>query len=198
MNTLPKFFSAALATLILATAAIAQDSRTWTSADGRTIEGVLLSKNADGVEVRLRDGRTVNLRLDALSEGCREYVATTAIRGAPRMTARTVALRSNEAGTKHDTRILEVSCSHLGDEELEIVVIWLGDAPGSGKYGVWKTEKAVASNGLQNFRTVYDGPLARHGSNFRGWVAGLRDAKGKWIVRTASMKPYERFLDEQP
>lgn len=187
---------AALSCLLIAPLT-AQQSRTWTDAKGRSIIGTMVGKNASAAEVRMSNGRIVALKRSDLSVACWKYVEETAIQTVPKMTARTVAVRSNEAGTKLDMRALEIECSQLGEGiDYEVVIIWLGDGPGSGKYGVWKTNKQAATAGKEVFKTVYNGTRYDFGTNFRGWVAGLRDSNGKWLARTASIKPYERFLDE--
>lgn len=57
-----------------ATFALAGDSRIWTSADGRTIEGSLQDANDTSVSVRRADGRTFDIALASLSQTDRDYV----------------------------------------------------------------------------------------------------------------------------
>ena len=53
----------------------AADMRTWTAADGRTLEAKVVSVNEEGVSVqRKADGKRMNLALDTLSEDDQAYV----------------------------------------------------------------------------------------------------------------------------
>jgi dienelactone hydrolase len=57
-----------------ADAAEEEEMRTWTSAVGSTIEARLVETSGRSVKLRTEDGRTLDLRLDQLSEADREYV----------------------------------------------------------------------------------------------------------------------------
>ncbi len=87
--------------LALASVASGQyrETRTWTSNDGRTLEGSLLHADGDTVRLRLSDGREFDVPLDRLGEKDREYVA------AMRSTGRTLAFRPMPGETKIDPQI---------------------------------------------------------------------------------------------
>ncbi len=174
----------------------AEESRTWTDIEGRTLSGRLVAKNADSVRVRLDTGREVRIEMEKLSEECRKYAEGADLSGEATMVVKTAALRSNTKSGK-DKRALDITLAQVGKAELEVVVIWLGDGPGSGKYGVWKTDTFQAEDGTLRAETIYSGSASEFGANFRGWVVGLKNEEGKWLHKAASMKPYERFLDEE-
>jgi formylglycine-generating enzyme required for sulfatase activity len=53
--------------------------RTWTSADGRTIEARFIDEKKDKVRIRRTDGRVFNIPLDNLSEEDQKYVKSLAV-----------------------------------------------------------------------------------------------------------------------
>ena len=56
-----------------------EPNRTWTSADGRTIEARFIDEKKDKVRIRRTDGRVFNIPLDNLSEEDQKYVKSLAV-----------------------------------------------------------------------------------------------------------------------
>lgn len=76
-----------------------RENRTWTSSDGRTLEGSLLHANAESVRLRLSNGQEYDVPLSRLSERDRDYVEDMAATG------RTVKVKPMPKETKIDTQI---------------------------------------------------------------------------------------------
>lgn len=52
----------------------AEESRTWTSAGGRTAEGALISKSEKSIKIRLTNGSEANVEIATLSVGDQQYI----------------------------------------------------------------------------------------------------------------------------
>jgi hypothetical protein len=174
----------------------AEKSRTWTDTQGRVLVGSLVAKSEGGVSVRLASGKTVELRLDSLSEECAAYAATADLSKTPVMQVRTSKIKSNSAGAKQDERSIDIVLTGIPPEAgMEVVVVWLGEGAGKGGVGVWETDTLPAGeSGTLVASTIFNGNRAAYGANFKGWAAGLRNKDGVWISQAASMEVYKRFL----
>jgi formylglycine-generating enzyme required for sulfatase activity len=72
-------FSISSILLLAVTLTAKEPNRTWTSADGRTIEARFIDEKKGKVRIRRTDGRVFNIPLDNLSEEDRKYVESLAV-----------------------------------------------------------------------------------------------------------------------
>lgn len=183
-------------TLVSAIHAQEQKSRTWTATDGRTITGTLRAKTETTAEIILPSGKAATVKLEALSDYDRKHVDDANVAPVATVTAKTVISKSSLSAGKKDAKAVEVTVARVS-EPIELVVLWIGERTKSD-YGVYrKVTRKVDAAMAETFEVVYD-PSDSHPFNkgYRGYVVGLRDASGKWIAQTASMKAFERFLDD--
>lgn len=180
-----------------------EPQRTWTNAAGKKVEGTLKGKTQTHAEVMLATGKVVKMELATLSEADRSYVAGADVHPDPVVKAKTVTAKGGAAdeykGTSQDAREVEVELTRIHGRKYKVVVLWLGDG-GDKEYGIYKAQELeVSEDGVQKFKTIYDTTRVKAdlGDNYRGYVVGLMEPdKAGWIVRMASQKPFERFLDE--
>ena len=168
-----------------------ETSRTWANLEGKTLVGTLKSKGETSVEVNLTTGKTVTLEIAKLSKPDQDYIAAVRMFHALEMTARTGKAQSNEKGDQLDARTIEVNLRHVEGRNLTITVKWLG--PERSTVAVYKSEtKSANADGLVTFDVVYRGSGV--GSDYKGYAVSVECA-GEVLARSASQKPFERFLD---
>ncbi|WP_193211996.1 hypothetical protein [Luteolibacter marinus] len=184
--------------LLLATLSAAEPSRQWTDTKGRTMTGTLVDKSETHAEVLLKNGKRANIKLADLSQADREYVAAADVMPEPDMEARTVKLDSNEANTKYDARCVEVTLSKMRERPHSLTIHWLG--PKGNTVAVYASEtKEVNDDGTVQFKITYKGSKRGVGPDYKGFVVGLLEdgeTGPRWVQKSASQKPFERFLDE--
>ncbi len=188
--------------LILALFSIAyaaEESRTWTDTNGRTLKARLVAKDSINAEVTLANGKRVKLPLSKLSEGDKDYVEKADVNPEPSMLVKTASVKSNAAGTKKDERKIVVTITDAGDRALTIRVVWLGDNGDKGKYGVFFEDKREGGgNGNYEFSALYSPASgSKNNRNYKGYAVQLLDGE-KMIAVQASQKPFERFLTDNP
>ncbi|MCW1921319.1 hypothetical protein OKA05_02070 [Luteolibacter arcticus] len=195
MKRLPFFLP--LVFVVTLAAGIGRESpRTWTDTKGRKVEGTLMAKTETTADVLLKSGKRTVLKLADLSEGDQDYIEKATVFPEPEMLAKTVSVDSNEAKTKSDARKVEVTVEKIHGREYELTIHWLG--PDGNKVGIYKSETAdLPESGKIVFSVTYKGANKKGvGGDYKGYVVGLRE-KGLalWSARSASQKPFERFLD---
>lgn len=167
-----------------------EESRTWTSAEGKTLSGKLVGKTDDSAEIMLASLKRVKIPLAKLSSIDQEYVKSANVLPPPEMLSKTVSVKSNEAGTKFDARGVEVTVKNTAGKTHRVDLIWLvSSATGVGPY--LKNSQTLSADGSLNFSITL-----RNGLNYKGYAVALYDQDDKEISRFATMKPWERFIDE--
>lgn len=172
----------------------AEPSRTWTDTKGRKVEGTLLSKTETTADVLLKGGKRSTMKLADLSESDREYVAKAEVFPPVEMLAKTVAAESNEKGTQKDARKVSVEVTEMHGRKYSATIHWLG--PKGSTVGIYKSQTLpVGEDGKVSFSVTYKD--AGKGSDYKGYVVGLKEeGNAVWAAKSASQKPFERFLDE--
>lgn len=178
--------------LFVAASSALEPSRTWTDTKGRKVEGSLISKTETTADVLLKTGKRSTMKLADLSESDREYVAKANVFPQVEMTAKTVASESNEKGTQRDSRKVAVEVTKMHGRKYEATIHWLG--PKGSTVGIYKSETVeVGEDGKVTFSVTYKG--GKSGADYKGYVVGLKeDGNGLWVAKSASQKPFERFL----
>jgi len=173
----------------------AETSRNWMDVKGRVIKGQLVAKTTDTATLMLASGKRVPVKLETLSKDDQDYVAKADLKPVPRMLAKTVAVKSNEAGTKADERKVTVDVSDVHDRPLKVRIVWIGDSGGKNDYGVAKADEAdVASDRSVEFAFKF-GTGAKFSRNYKGYAVELLDEDGASISQQGSIQPLVRFLD---
>ncbi len=195
MKTLPLV----LASLVVCLSA-AEESRTWTNDKGQKIVGTLMAKDDTTADIMLKTGKRTPVKIATLVKADQDYIAKAEVHPDPLMMARTVAHDNDTAKTKDDARSVEVDLSRIHGRKYEVTIHWLG--PMGNKVGIYKSEtRKVDADGKFTLSVVYDGRKSRKGigHEYKGYVVGLWGDAGfadGWVSKSASQKPFERFLDE--
>ena len=168
-----------------------ETSRTWTNSEGKTVTGILKSKSSTTAEVLLSGGKSATLEIAKLSKADQDYIAAAQVFPQLKMVARTAKAKSNEAGSQMDNRAVEVELSNVSGRNLMITLKWLG--PEGSTVGVYKTQTKYSSvDGIVSFDVVYRGSGV--GSDYKGYAVVVEYA-GQILAKSASQKPFERFLE---
>ena len=174
----------------------AETSRDWTDLKGRKITGKLVGKDEQSAEILLKSGKRAKVALATLSAEDQQYIAAADVHPDPVITARTLAVESNEARTKMDKRAVEVTLGKIHGRKYFVTIHWLG--PVKNTVGIYKSEtKEVAADGKLKFEVVYD-HQSTAGTDYKGFVVGLGEDGEfgrQWVGKVASQKPFERFLE---
>lgn len=180
------------------TASAAETSRVWTDVKGRKVTGKLVGKDDKSAEILLPSGKRAKIPLENLSEADRKHVAAADVHPDPEITAKTLSLDGNGAGTKFDKRAVEVTLSKIHGRKYSVTIHWLG--PVDNTVGIYKSEtKEVSADGKLKFEVTYD-YRTKAGTDYKGFVVGLGedgDFGRQWVAKAASQKPFERFLEEE-
>lgn len=168
----------------------AEETRTWTSPEGKTLSGKLVGKSDDSAEIMLPSLKRVKIPLAKLSSIDQEYVKSANVLPPPEMLCKTVSVKSNEAGTKADARGVEIAVKNTAGKTHRVDLIWLVGGTSAVKPHS-KNSQTLSADGSLNFAITF-----RDGYNYKGYAAVLYDEEGKEIARFATMKPWERFIDE--
>ena len=187
-----------LALALVLVSSAAESSRDWTDAKGRKITGKLVGKDGTSAEILLKSGKRAKVPLASLSEADQKYIAAADVHPDPALVTKTLAVESDEAGTKYDKRVVEVTLSSIHGRKYFVTIHWLG--PLKNGVGIYKSEtKEVSADGKFNFEVTYDHHTTV-GTDYKGYVVGLGEDGGfgrQWVCKSASQKPFERFLEVQ-
>jgi hypothetical protein len=179
-------------------ASAAEASRDWTDVKGRKITGKLVGKDDKSAEILLKTGKRAKVPLASLSEEDQKYIEAADVHPDPELTAKTLAVESNEANTKLDKRAVEVTLSKIHGRKYSVTIHWLG--PVKNGVGIYKSEvKEVSEDGKLKFEVTYDHRTTA-GTDYKGYVVGLGEDGEfgrQWVGKAASQKPFERFLEEK-
>lgn len=180
----------------------AEKIREWTDSKGRTLTGTLMGKDGTTAEVLLKNGKRAKLPLKSLSEADQAYVAEADVHPDPEIEVRTSKATGDGGKYDFDIRGIEVTLEHIHERPYKLVIIWLGRS--GSKTGIFVSEEAdVSENAVRkkfgvtyDWKTYADNEFAR---DYSGYAVGLleeNEGGGYWVAKTASMKPYTRFLDQ--
>jgi formylglycine-generating enzyme required for sulfatase activity len=122
-------FSISSILLLAVTLSAKEPNRTWTSADGRTIEARFIDEKKGKVRIRRTDGRVFNIPLDNLSEEDRKYVESLA-----------VAKPSSSTDQKHDLEDTDSKPNYFVKSALDLEMIWV--EPGTFTMGQYDISNA--------------------------------------------------------
>lgn len=179
-------------------ASAAESSRDWTDIKGRKITGKLVGKDGKSADILLGSGKRAKIPLTNLSEADRKYVEAADVHPDPQIAAKTLSLDGNGAGTKFDKRAVEVTLSKIHGRKYFVTIHWLG--PVENGVGIYKSEtKEVSEDGKLKFEVTYD-YRTNAGTDYKGFVVGLGQDGSfgrQWVGKSASQKPFERFLEEK-
>jgi hypothetical protein len=181
-----------LASLALALSSFAAEpSREWIDVTGRKITAAMIGKTETTVTVRMGNLSVATIALEKLSGIDQQYVRATDIHEPPVMLARTMKAESNEAGTQHDKRAVEVHVDKIEGRKLTVTIVWIG--PSGNTVGVYKTETLpVPETGLVRFDVEYRG--SGTGADYKGYAVALKDDAGVTLAKQGSIAPFVRFL----
>lgn len=204
--------AAALSIALLSSIHAAEEIRMWTDPTGRMLRGTLKAKDATSATVNLDSGKTVKIPLEKLSKSDQEYVSKADLANPPRMIVTTVKsdqgektrefYNSNTGSRKNSyaggSRTININVSGTAGKEFSFEVAWIGDDGDKGKYGVFKrvTQKIAVDGDTKVTAEFTNNSSKDFDADYRGYAVRLLDASGVEIARTASQKPFERFLDQ--
>ena len=162
------------------------------------MEAKLMDKDGNNLDLLLKSGKRVTIKLTTLSEGDQEYVKQAKPGGDPQILAKTVVARSSESKAVTDHRIVEVQVKKVAGRSYKLKIIWLG--PLDKTVGVHASETVdITENRTVIFETTYDKSYREVHTQYKGFAVAISeetDRGEKIVAKQASQKPFERFLDQ--
>lgn len=189
--------------LVLAGSVCAQETRTWKDVDGREIFGAMVGKSDKAVTVRV-DGKNFEIPLERLSDGCRVYVQNHVVATPVILRVETLSQRADTNDVYHtsgdgaDAKTIRVHVSRVDKRLLDVEVVWIGNHRSNKRYGIFRIDrKAIRHDGSVDFTAVFAKEYhVDNDDDYKAYAVRVLDEKGNEVGRMASMKSYERFLDE--
>lgn len=163
----------------LLTSSFADETRVWTSKDGKKVTAELVDRTDTKISIKNKDGKIFWIEKSKLSDVDVKFAEEFEFPEKPKWTIRTV-----KATTK-DERKLEISVTGIREGEYVAHVLWLG--PKGNTVDVDATHK-VTINENKSYFDSYDS------DNYKGWVVGIYNKDGGIIHAEASQKPFKRFV----
>jgi len=139
-----RLFTQTFFLLLAITLTAKEPIRTWTSADGRTIEARFIDEKKGEVRIHRTDGRVFNIPLDNFSEDDRKYVKSLA-----------VAKPSPSTDPKDDVEGTDSKPNYFIKSALDLEMIWV--EPGTFTMGSPKREVGRMGNETQHEVTLTKG-----------------------------------------
>ncbi len=188
---------------LLVSSLCAQEMRTWKDVDGREIMGVMVEKSDTAVTVRV-DGKNFEIPLERLSNGCRDYVANNVVVTPVILRVATLSQTADTNDVYHtrgkgaDEKSIRVHVSRVNKRPLEVEVVWIGNHRSNKRYGIYRIDrKPIRHDGSVDFTAVFGKEYnVANDDDYKAYAVRVLDEKGNEVGRTATMKSYERFLDE--
>jgi hypothetical protein len=189
--------------LLLVSSAYAQNSRTWKDVDGREIFGAMVDKSDKAVTVRV-DSKDFQIPLERLSQECRDYVENNIVTTPVILRVDTLSQRADTNDIYHtsgdgaDEKTIRVDVSRVNKRLLEVEVVWIGNHRSNKRYGIFRVDrKPIRHDGSVDFTAVFGKEYdVDNDDDYKAYAVRVLDEKGNELARTATMKSYERFLDE--
>lgn len=192
-----------LSLLLVASSVCGQDMRTWKDVDGREIIGVMIKKSDSAVTVRV-DGTNFEIPLERLSNECRDYVDNNIVVTPVILRVATLSQSADTNDAYHtrgdgaDQKTIRVHVSRVNKRPLEVEVVWIGNHMSNKRYGIYRIDrKSIRHDGSLDFTAVFAKEYhLDNDDDYKAYAVRVLDEKGNEVGRTATMKSYERFLDE--
>jgi len=189
--------------LLLVSPAFAQNSRTWKDVDGREIFGAMVEKSDKSVTVRV-DSKDFQIPLERLSQECRDYVKNNVVATPVILRVDTLSQKADTNDVYHtsgdgaDEKTIRVHVSRLDKRLLNVEVVWVGNHRSNKRYGIFRVDrKPFRNDGSVDFTAVFGKEYnVDNDDDYKAYAVRVLDEKGNELARTATMKSYERFLDE--
>ena len=189
--------------LFVAISAMGQDVRTWRDVDGREIIGKMIAKSGTEVTV-LVDGKNFTIPLERLSDGCRGYVRETIVQTPVSLRVETVSQRADTndhlhtSGEGADSKTIKVHVSRVKGRVLNVECVWIGNHLSNKRYGIYQRKtRTVSSDTAVRFSATFAKDYeVDYDDDYKAYAIRVTDANGNEVGRMASMKSFERFLDE--
>jgi len=134
-----RLFAQTFLLFLVATLTAKEPIRTWTSADGRTIEARFIDEKKDTVRIRRTDGRVFNIPLDNLSEEDQKYVESLAVdKPSPSTNTKYEIEDTDSKPTGNDVGEYGSKPNYFVKSALDLEMIWV--EPGTFMMGSPTTE----------------------------------------------------------
>jgi formylglycine-generating enzyme required for sulfatase activity len=170
-------FSISSILLLAVTLTAKEPIRTWTSADGRTIEARFIDEKKGKVRIRRTDGRVFNIPLDNLSEEDRKYVESLAVDKPSLSNDQKDKIEDTDSNTTvNDVSEYGKKPYYFVKSALDLEMIWV--KPGTFIMGPanpgWPTHKVTLTKGfyLGKFEVTqeqYEKVMGNNPSVFKGY-----------------------------
>jgi len=151
-----RLFAQTFLLFLVATLTAKEPNRTWTSADGRTIQARFIDEKKDTVRIRRTDGRVFNIPLDNLSEEDQKYVESLAVdKPSPSTNTRYEIEDTDSKPTGNDIGEYGSKPNYFVKSALDLEMIWV--EPGTFMMGSPTTEAERYGNETQHKVTLTQG-----------------------------------------
>ena len=151
-----RLFAQTFLLFLVATLTAKEPNRTWTSADGRTIQARFIDEKKDTVRIRRTDGRVFNIPLDNLSEEDQKYVESLAVdKPSPSTNTKYEIEDTDSKPTGNDVGEYGSKPNYFVKSALDLEMIWV--EPGTFMMGSPTTEAERYGNETQHKVTLTQG-----------------------------------------
>jgi len=172
-----RLFAQTFLLFLVATLSAKEPNRTWTSADGRTIQARFIDEKKDTVRIRRTDGRVFNIPLDNLSEEDQKYVESLAVdKPSPSTNTKYEIEDTDSKPTGNDVGEYGKKTYYFVKSALDLEMIWV--EPGTFIMGPsspgWPTYEVTLTKGfyLGKFEVTqeqYEKVMGNNPSRFKGY-----------------------------
>lgn len=181
----------------------ADDARTWTNNDGKTVKGVLLRSTETTVTIRVGT-RDFTLKLDTLSKADQEYVKSY---NEAQRNAELYKFEMVEEKAKSDknpaSRTLKITLDKSDDKCLMVTIYWVGMGEGKDKIGTYAIMTYVRPHdGKITAKMEFDitNPEAayhvEYGHDYFGYQILFEDDKGNVLSRYESTEGLSKYTHQ--
>jgi len=151
-----RLFAQTFLLFLVVTLSAKEPNRTWTSADGRTIEARFIDEKKGKVRIRRTDGRVFNIPLDNLSEEDRKYVESLAVdKPSPSTNTKYEIEDTDSKPTGNDVGEYGSKPNYFVKSALDLEMIWV--EPGTFMMGSRTTEAGRIDDETQHKVTLTQG-----------------------------------------
>lgn len=176
----------------VASGAEKEEERVWTSADGRTLRGVLKERGDDWVKIQIKD-RVHKIKLEKLSAKDREF-----LKNLIKPLEVKVEVKSwLDRGLDLDMKTLKLDLKNVEKgKELYGLLVWVSALKtGGGSSIKSKVESFYREDGTHK----YEAGFLKHGvigESYRGYALRLYDEEGRVVAERSSSSAVAKFLDK--
>ncbi|MFM7181230.1 MAG: hypothetical protein ACKO2G_07180 [Verrucomicrobiales bacterium] len=191
-------------TIVLLSAVLPANERTWTNVDGRTLRGVMIAKTSTTVTISIA-GKEHQIPLDKLVEEDQKWVQQNSVFSRARFKVRTLKTRGDSGdrggygGYGADMKGLAIAVTNTEKQPFTVEVGWIGQDLNKNNFGLYRlTRLTFEVDGEQEASCSFPKSYHDFDHDYKGHFVVLRDSTGKILQQQASQEPLLRFVGKEP